>query len=89
MTNTAVSVESPIATLFPELDNEIAKTRRILERFPADKADWTPHAKSRSIAALASHIAVLPLHGARIIETGSSILRTARSPRSRRRPPIC
>lgn len=69
MTNTALAVDTPIATLFPELDAELAKTRRILERFPADKAGWTPHSKSKSIAALASHIAALPRHGARIIET--------------------
>ena len=70
MTNTAASVAlSPIARFFPELDAELARTRRMLERFPDAKAGWAPHAKSQPIDALASHIAILPRHGARLIET--------------------
>lgn len=70
MTNTtAAPTESPIALLYPELDTELAKTRKMLERFPDAQAAWTPHAKSKTIAALASHIAGLPRQGARLIET--------------------
>jgi uncharacterized damage-inducible protein DinB len=69
MTNTTQPLESSIALLFPELDGELAKTRRMLERFPDGKADWRPHQKSRSLAELASHIAGIPRHGARLIET--------------------
>jgi uncharacterized damage-inducible protein DinB len=43
--------------LQPEFDEEMATTRRVLERVPDDKFAWTPHAKSFSMAALASHIA--------------------------------
>src|SRR5687767_13789316 len=60
---------SPMTVLFPELEDELAKTRRMLERFPDARAGWTPHAKSRPIDALASHIAGLPRHGARLIDT--------------------
>lgn len=69
MTQTTLAPDSPIAGLYPELDNELAKTRRMLERFPDAHAAWTPHAKSKSVAALASHIAGIPRHGARLIET--------------------
>lgn len=47
-------------TLLPELDREIATTRRVLERVPAGKFDWSPHATSRTIGALAAHIAQIP-----------------------------
>ena len=45
---------------FDDLDAEFASTRRLLERFPAEHADWKPHEKSMSLGALASHIATLP-----------------------------
>jgi uncharacterized damage-inducible protein DinB len=43
-----------------EFDHEIAATRRLLERVPDDKREWKPHEKSRSLGALATHIASLP-----------------------------
>ena len=43
-----------------ELDREAAGTRRLLERIPADKLDWTPHAKSMPLRRLALHIALIP-----------------------------
>jgi uncharacterized damage-inducible protein DinB len=39
--------------LLPEFDQEMAATRRVLERVPSDKPDWKPHAKSFSMAHLA------------------------------------
>ena len=70
MTNSTLSaIESHVTLLYPELDAELAKTRRMLERFPDAQAGWTPHAKSKSIGELASHIAGIPRHGARILET--------------------
>lgn len=48
------------AALLPEFDNEIATTRRTLERIPDDKLGWKPHAKSMSLGRLVSHIAELP-----------------------------
>ena len=38
-------------------DQEMANARRVLERMPADRFDWQPHAKSMSISRLTSHIA--------------------------------
>ena len=42
--------------LQPEFDEEMATTRRLLERVPEDKWSWKPHAKSFSMGDLASHI---------------------------------
>lgn len=44
----------------PEFDQEMATTRRVLERVPEDKLAWKPHAKSMSLGQLASHVAQLP-----------------------------
>ena len=47
-------------TLLPEFDQEMATTRRVLERVPNDKADWKPHQKSFSMAHLAQLVAMIP-----------------------------
>ena len=47
-------------SILPEYDHETATTRTLLERVPADKADWKPHVKSMSLGQLAMHIANLP-----------------------------
>jgi uncharacterized damage-inducible protein DinB len=44
-------------SLLPELDQEVATTRRVLERVPADRAAWKPHARSWSLGDLALHVA--------------------------------
>lgn len=46
-------------SLLPEFDQEIANTRKLLERVPADRMQWKPHEKSWELGALASHIANL------------------------------
>jgi uncharacterized damage-inducible protein DinB len=46
-----------IDALLPEFDQEMATTRRVLERVPDDRLGWKPHAKSWSMSELASHIA--------------------------------
>ena len=46
--------------LVAELDNEIATTRKLLERIPDEKFDWKPHEKSMSAGKLGSHIADIP-----------------------------
>ena len=46
-------------TLLPEFDREMANTRKTLERVPDDKMDWTPHEKSMTMRALATHLANL------------------------------
>jgi uncharacterized damage-inducible protein DinB len=43
--------------LLPEFDQEMANTRKTLERCPEDKYGWKPHPKSFSMASLATHIA--------------------------------
>jgi len=43
--------------LLPEFDQEMATTRKTLERVPDDKLGWKPHPKSFSMGALATHIA--------------------------------
>lgn len=52
-----------------DLDREIASTRRLLERYPLGKGAWQPHDKSRTLSALATHIASIPHHGANILTT--------------------
>ena len=42
--------------LLPEVDQEMATTRRVLERVSDDKLGWKPHDKSWSMGDLASHI---------------------------------
>ena len=46
--------------LLPEFDQEMANTRKMLERFPEGKNDYTPHPKSMPLGRLASHVAELP-----------------------------
>jgi uncharacterized damage-inducible protein DinB len=59
----------PAALLFEDLDQELASTRRMLERVPDDKGDWRPHEKSGSLAELATHVADLAGLGVMILET--------------------
>jgi uncharacterized damage-inducible protein DinB len=55
-------------TLLLDYDTEIANTRRTVERVPADKADWAPHAKSMKLGKLAMHCATLPAMGLYVIQ---------------------
>ncbi|HEY3741005.1 MAG TPA: DinB family protein [Bryobacteraceae bacterium] len=43
--------------LLPEFDQEVATTRKVLDRLPDDKYGWKPHEKSMAAGRLASHIA--------------------------------
>jgi uncharacterized damage-inducible protein DinB len=55
--------ETPMSiaqSFLPEFDHEMATTRTLLERVPADKAAWKPHPKSTGLGRLAMHIAELP-----------------------------
>ncbi len=38
-----------------DLEQELASTRKILERMPAEQFGWKPHAKSMSLGELATH----------------------------------
>jgi uncharacterized damage-inducible protein DinB len=55
--------ERPVALLFPDLESELATTRRMLERVPNGNNDWRPHVKSRTLGELATHLAQLPGFG--------------------------
>lgn len=52
-------------SFLPEFDAEMASTRRLLERVPADRLDWKPHPKSMSLGQLATHVTELPRWGTR------------------------
>ena len=43
--------------LLPEFDQEMANTRKMLERVSEDKLTWKPHEKSMDLGSLASHVA--------------------------------
>ena len=43
----------------PEFDQEMAATRKTLERIPDDRLDWKPHEKSFSLRQIGSHLANL------------------------------
>src|SRR6267143_3508864 len=53
----------PLAALFPDLEAELATTRRMLDRVPSGRNDWRPHARSRTLGELATHLAQLPGFG--------------------------
>jgi len=46
--------------LLPEFDQEMANTRKTLERVPDEKFDWKPHEKSFPMGGLSTHLANLP-----------------------------
>ena len=54
-------------SLLPEFDEEMAATRRVLERVPDGRIDWTPHEKSMPLGRLASHVAEIPDWGANAV----------------------
>ena len=60
-TSSAAVPSSPVEFAFPDLEQELSATRRLLERFPDGRGDWRPHEKSMTLAQLASHIAELPM----------------------------
>jgi uncharacterized damage-inducible protein DinB len=43
-----------------EFDQEMASTRRLLERVPSDRGTWKPHEKSFSLAHLAQLVSWMP-----------------------------
>ena len=46
--------------LLPEFDQEMATTRRVIERVPTDKGRWKPHEKSFSLGHLTQLVAGMP-----------------------------
>jgi uncharacterized damage-inducible protein DinB len=49
-----------IEVLLAEFDEEMANTRKMLERVPEKKLAWKPHEKSFPLGKLANHVAALP-----------------------------
>ena len=47
-------------SLRPEFDQEMATTRRLLERVPSDKGTWKPHPKSFALGHLAQLLSWMP-----------------------------
>ncbi|MGI8837350.1 MAG: DinB family protein [Pyrinomonadaceae bacterium] len=58
-------------SLLPEFDNEMANTRKTLERVPDEKFAWKPHEKSFPMGGLATHLANLPSWGSLILDSDS------------------
>ena len=58
-------------SLLPELDQEMAGTRKTLERIPENKFDWRPHPKSFTMIGLATHIANMVGWGKDVIKEDS------------------
>jgi len=55
--------------LLQEFDDEVEKTRTTLGRVPADKKEFSPHAKSMPLGRLAVHVAQLPDFGLSVLST--------------------
>jgi uncharacterized damage-inducible protein DinB len=47
-------------TLLPEFDQEMAATRRVIERVPTDQGTWKPHQKSFALGHLAQLLSWMP-----------------------------
>ena len=60
--------------LLPEFDQEMANTRRTLERVPEDKLDWRPHEKSTTLGGLVEQLdARWPGMADRLLEPGPQL----------------
>jgi DNA-binding transcriptional ArsR family regulator/uncharacterized damage-inducible protein DinB len=69
-----------IDPILMELDQEASTTRKLLERVPANQLGWRPHAKSRTLGALANHIAVAQARVANAIQTATYDLSNREAP---------
>jgi len=58
-------------TMLEEFREEVAITKRSLERVPGDKLGWKPHPKSMALGQLALHVATIPGGIARIAQQDS------------------
>jgi len=60
-----------IQALLEEFDEEMAKTRKSLERVPDDRLGWQPHPKSMTLGRLATHLAEIPSYASTTLELDS------------------
>ena len=57
---TMVAPISSLTAVANEFREELAITKRVLDRVPGDKLAWKPHEKSMSLGQLAWHVATVP-----------------------------
>jgi uncharacterized damage-inducible protein DinB len=69
--------------LLPELEAELAKTRRILAALPDGQLEFKPHEKSMTLAKLAGHTAELPALTSIILTIPSLDMAAPGNPRKR------
>ncbi len=69
-----------------ELDEEAANTRKMLERIPENRLEWQPHAKSWTLAGLATHVANVFSWTAYVVEKQSLDLMPDGKPMPRMQP---
>ena len=58
-------------SILPEFDQEMANTRKVLERVPEDKFSYKPDPKSMTMGRLATHVAEMPSWGTFTMEMDS------------------
>jgi uncharacterized damage-inducible protein DinB len=58
-------------TLLPEFDQEMAATRKTIERVPDAKLDWRAHAKSMTMRDIVTHLANIPTWASHVINKDS------------------
>jgi uncharacterized damage-inducible protein DinB len=74
-------------SLLPEIDQEIAATRRVLERVPDAALEWRPHPKSFNLGELATHLSRIPHWGTLILTREAYDLATS-GPRAQALPSV-
>ncbi len=72
--------------LLPEFDQEMANTRKTLERIPDDKLGWKPHEKSMPLGHLAVHLATIPTYAVETVQRDSLDLSAPGAPRPPAQP---
>jgi uncharacterized damage-inducible protein DinB len=60
---------SPASLLFGDLEHELERTRRTLERYPEGRDAWRPHEKSTPLGRIAVHVATLPTFAKTVLES--------------------
>ena len=58
-------------SMVEEFDQEMATTRRVIERVPSEKGEWKPHPKSFSLGHLTQLVSIMPGWIVRMIEDDS------------------
>lgn len=58
-------------SMLPELEHEMANTRKTLERIPDDKFDFKPHPRSNTMGWMGGHLATIPMWGSVTVKQDS------------------